>query len=120
MAQTWAFNPLYKRSGTGGTNPNGVLVPSVTISASTSAASGTLPNSSTNQVQIANQTAAWCYVNFGTTTTNIVAATVASSYPVAPGGVVVVTVDDEVGAASVILAAGGTAGSVTFTCGNGL
>src|SRR5277367_1929510 len=119
MAQTWAFNPLYKKSALGGIAPFGTLIASVTVAATTAAAAGVLPNSSTNQVQIANQTSAWAYVNFGVSG-NVTAATVASSYPVAPGGVVVVTVDDEVNGVSVILAAGGTAGSVTFTCGNGL
>ena len=74
--QTWAFNPLYKRAGNGGTNPNGTMVPSVTIAASTSAASAALPVSGTNQIQIANQTSAWAFVSFGTTTANVVAATV--------------------------------------------
>ena len=117
--QTWAFNPLYFHSGLAGTAPHGSLFASVTVAATTSAAAGILPTTSTNQVQIANQTAAWAYVNFGTSG-NVVAATVAASYPVAPGAVVVVTVDDEVTGVSVILAAGATAGSVTFTCGNGL
>lgn len=119
MAQTWAFNPLYKHSALGGVAPFGSLFASVTVAASTSAAAGVLMNTSTNQVQIANQTSAWAYVNFGPAG-NVTAATVAASYPVAPGGVVVVTVDDEVNGVSVILAAGGTAGSVTFTVGNGL
>src|SRR5277367_2119381 len=117
--QTWAFNPLYKKSANGGVAPFGTLYASVTVAASTSAASGLLPISSTNQVQIANTTGAWAYVNFGPGA-NVVAATVAASYPVAPGGVVVVTVDDEVTGVSVILAAGAASGSVTFTCGNGL
>ncbi len=119
MAQTWAFNPLYKRTAQGGVAPFGTLIASVTVAASTSATAGVLPNTSTNQIQIANQTTAWAYVNFGLAG-NVTAATAASSYPVAPGAVVVVTVDDEVNGCSVILAAGGTSGSVTFTAGNGL
>jgi hypothetical protein len=119
MAQTWAFNPLYKRTQLGGVAPFGTLIASVTVAATTSAVAGVLPNTGTNQVQIANTTAGWAYVNFGIAG-NVTAATVAASYPVAPGAVVVVTVDDEVNGVSVILAAGATAGSVTFTCGNGL
>ena len=117
--QTWAFNPLYKKSAAGGIAPFGNLYASVTVAASTSAAAGILPTSSTNQLQIANTTNGWAYVNFGPAG-NVTAATVAASYPVAPGGVVVITVDDEVNGVSVILAAGATSGSVTFTCGNGL
>jgi hypothetical protein len=70
-------------------------------------------------MQIANQTAAWAYVNFGIAGA-VTAATVAASYPVAPGGVVVLTIADEVTGATVILAAGATSASVTFTRGSGL
>jgi aspartate 1-decarboxylase len=117
--QTWAFNALYKKSANGGVAPFGTLISSVTIAASTSAAAGVLPNTSTNSVQIANTTNGWAFVNFGVSG-NVTAATVAAGYPVAPGAVVVVTVDDEVNGASVILAAGSTSGSVIFTCGSGL
>jgi hypothetical protein len=113
------FAPLYEvNSGSG----PGTLIASVTISASGTAASAALPGNTGglnnfNQVQIANTTTAWAYVNFGRSTTEIPAATVAASYPVAPGGVVVVTVTDEVCAASVIL--GSSTGSVIFTRGAG-
>ena len=118
MSEIYAFAPLYIHSGNAGVGGN--LVASVTISATTSAASAALPITSTDQVQIANQTTAWAFVNFGLNTTQLVAATAAASYPVAPGAVVVVTLDSEVAAVSCILAAGGTAGNVTFTLGNGL
>jgi hypothetical protein len=118
MSEIYAFAPLYIHSGNAGVGGN--LVASVTISATTSAASAALPITSTDQVQIANQTTAWAFVNFGLNTTQITAATVAASYPVAPGAVVVVTLDSEVAAVSCILAAGATAGNVTFTLGNGL
>lgn len=119
MSQLWAFNPLYKKSALGGIAPFGTLVPSVTAAATTSSGAVVLPSPTTEQIQIANQTSAWCYVNLGVAG-NVAAATVATSYPVAPGAVVIISVDTEVSGATVILAAGGTAGSVTFTCGSGL
>jgi hypothetical protein len=73
------------------------------------------------QIQIANTTNGWAYVNFGNLAIGAVtAATVATGYPVAPGAVVVVTVGGDVNGASVILASGATAGSVIFTRGEGL
>ena len=108
------FAPLYAPS-------DAALTSSLTISASTTAASGTLPgNAQTNdfnQIQIANTTTGWAYVNFARSTSEIAAATVAAGYPVAPGGVAVVTVSSEVAAASVIL--GSSTGTVIFTRGSG-
>jgi hypothetical protein len=118
MSEIFAFNPLYTNTGLAG-SPAGTLKPSVTAAASTSSVAVTLYLTSVDQIQIANQTAAWAYVNFGIAG-SVAAATVAASYPVAPGAVVVVTVAPEVTGATVILAAGAAAGSVTFTCGNGL
>lgn len=118
--ETRAFQPNYTKATA---SANGTLQASVTVAASTSAAaSGQLGLTSTNgpcQVQIANTTSAWAYVNFGQFGA-VTAATVASGYPVAPGAVVVVSVDSEVSGASVILAAGATAGNVIFTRGEGL
>jgi len=121
-----AFKPLLDTVA-GGAD----FVNSLTIAASTSAASGTLPGATGNsaqanpqqpmiynQVQIANQTSAWAYVNIGPP--SLTTATVAGAYPVAPGAVVVLTVSGLATTASVILAAGATAGSVTFTRGVGL
>jgi hypothetical protein len=119
MAETWAFEPIYTNTGNQGGTPVGTLAPSITAAATTSAVGVTFQNPNTNQIQIANQTSSWAYVNFGIANA-VVAATVAASYPVAPGAVVVVTVGTEVNAASVILAAGAAGGSVTFTVGCGL
>jgi hypothetical protein len=71
-----------------------------------------------NQIQIANQTAGWAYVNIGPATLTTV--TVAAGYPVAPGAVVVLTINGLATTASCILAAGTTSGSVIFTRGVGL
>jgi hypothetical protein len=115
MSDITAFAPLYTVTGT---NP-GTLAASVTLAATASSQAVALPiGSSTNQVQIANQTASWAYVNFGIFGSTP-AATVAASYPVAPGAVVVVGIAFEVSGATCILAAAGT-GSVTFTLGDGL
>jgi hypothetical protein len=109
------FAPLYAPNAGSGA---GGLLPSVTISAvATGAVSAALPGPAFNQIQIANTSSVWAYVNFGRTTTEIPAATVAASYPVAPGGVVVVTASSEVAAVSVIL--GSSSGSVIFTRGSG-
>ncbi len=109
------FAPLYApNSGAGA----GGLLASVSISAvATAATSAALPSPAFNQIQIANTSSVWAYVNFGRTTAEIPAATVAASYPVAPGGVVVVTAASEVGAVSVIL--GSSSGTVIFTRGSG-
>lgn len=118
--ETWAFNPLYTNTGNQGA-PVGTLMASVTLAATAAAQPVVLPggNATVAQIQIANQTAAWAYVNFGIAG-SVTAATVAAGYPVAPGGVVVLTVATEVTGASCILAAGAAGGSVTFTRGNGL
>jgi hypothetical protein len=121
--ETWAFKPLYGPS-TG--IVQGSLLSSTTVAASTSAAASTRfqggpSGGSICQIQIANQTNGWAFVNFGNLDIGAVtAATVASGYPVAPGGVVVVSVGDDVNGASVILASGSTSGNVTFTRGVGL
>lgn len=114
--ETRAFAPLYTKTTA---TAYGTLVPSVTISASTTASSSNLPGPilSTNQIRIANTTSSWAFVNFGPLYPNLSAAT-ANSYPVAPGAVSIVSVDSEVGAASVILATG--TGNVIFTRGEGL
>lgn len=117
--ETRAFQPLYTKATAAA---NGTLQSSVTVGASTvAAASGRLPGGIGGpcQIQIANTTAAWAYVNFGQFGA-VTAATVAAGYPVAPGAVVVVSVDWEVEGASVILAAGATAGNVILTRGEGL
>lgn len=120
--ETRAFAPLYSpSSGTG----FGSLLPSTTITGSTSEAHNTVPfagnpYNSMVQIQIANTTTAWAYVNFGELG-HVVAATVAASYPVGPGAMIVISVGGDVNAASVILgAAPGTNTAVIFTRGEGL
>jgi hypothetical protein len=131
VQDTQAFAPFYRRSVQSG-NPNastaGTLLPSVTVtgSAAVATASTVFPGTNGNdsvQIQIANTTTAWAYVNFGVLLGGITvtAATVATGYPVAPGAVVAVTVDKEVNAASVILGAASTGGTtVIFTRGAGV
>lgn len=116
--ETWAFNPLYSNTGNAGA-PVGTLVASTTVAATNAATAGIIPGGNTSgaQVQIANQSAAWAYVNFGIAGA-VTAATVAASYPIAPGAVVVLTAAAEVTGVSVILSTG--TGSVTFTRGSGL
>lgn len=126
--ETRAFAPLYTpttvNSPTGAAIA-GTLLTSITITATNgSATAGTLPGTTVNnaiaQIQIANTTTAWAYVNFGATGA-VTAATVAASYPIAPGSVVVVSVASDVSGASVILGtAPGTATAVIFTRGEGL
>lgn len=118
------FAPLY---GPNAGPAAGLFLASVTITGSNSAAaSGALPGSTTgnsdlNQIQIANTTTAWAYVNVGRNTTEIVAATVAASFPVAPGVCRTITVNSEVAAVSVILGtAPGTNTAVIFTRGTGV
>lgn len=118
------FQPLYGPNSGGGA---GSLIASTTVTGSnTAAASGVLPgnttgNSDLNQIQIANTTTSWAYVNFSRNTTEEVAATVAASFPVAPGVTRTVTVNSEVAAVSVILGtAPGTNTAVIFTRGAGI
>lgn len=122
MHDSRAFAPLYTPSTQ---NPNvaGSLQPSTTVAATDAAGasdrfSGTENNNFT-QMQIANLSTSWAYVNFGVFGA-VVAATVAASYPVAPGAVVVVTVHPEVSGASVILGTAAATGNVIFTRGDGL
>jgi hypothetical protein len=120
--ETRAFEPQYA-PGVG--QAQGSLLPSVTVAAVATGATastqfaGNLSGNGKNQIQIANQAAAWAFVNFGSLEFGaITPATVASSYPVPPNTVVVVSVTSEVSGASVILQTG--TGNVTFTRGEGL
>lgn len=116
--ETRAFAPLYTPAS--GQTP-GSLISSVTVAgAATATASTVFPGTLNNQfvqIQIANQTTSWAYVNFGVFG-SVTPATVAASYPVAPGAVVVVSVANEVTGASVILGTG--TGNITFTRGEGI
>ena len=121
MQDTRAFQPIYRPS-TG--TATGALVSSVTVAASTThAASTQFPGSYDGnvlqQIQIANLTNGWAFVQFGQYG-NITTSTAATGYPVAPGSVAVVTVPGEVSGADVILATGASSGSVIFTRGGGL
>lgn len=118
MYDTQAFAPSYKPTvpDTGAGGYAGSLQNSVTVAASTVAAASARIPFGGEQIQIANTSTAWAFVNFGVLGA-VVAATAAASYPVAPGTVVVVTVDTEVSGASVILATG--TGDVIFTRGRG-
>jgi hypothetical protein len=121
MYDTKPFQPLY---GPNAGTAAGSFSPSVTVTGAVTAASAALPGpasgSDLNQIQIANTTTAWAYVNVGRNTTEIVAATVAASFPVAPGVSRTITVNSEVAAVSVILGtAPGTNTAVIFTRGTG-
>jgi hypothetical protein len=117
------FAPLYGPNAGGGA---GSFIASLTVTGAVTANSGVLPgnvtgNSDMNQIQIANTTTAWAYVNMGRDTTTVPAATVAASFPVAPGTSAIITVNSEVAAVSVILgAAPGTSTGVVFTRGAGI
>jgi hypothetical protein len=124
MSEVRAFAPLYTPNQG---NAVGTLAPSTTVAATNASATPSTAFSGNSQsanyqqqIQIANTTTAWAYVNFGVLSASqaVTAATVATGYPVAPGAVVVVTVDKEVNAASVILATG--TGNVVFSRGEGL
>jgi hypothetical protein len=122
MYDTKPFQPLY---GPNAGSAAGSFSASVTVTGAVTAASASLPgpasNSDLNQIQIANTTTAWAYVNVGRNTTEIVAATVAASLPVAPGVCRTITVNSEVAAVSVILGtAPGTNTAVIFTRGTGV
>lgn len=123
MYDTKPFQPLY---GPNAGSAAGSFSTSVTVTGSNSAAaSAALPgpasNSDLNQIQIANTTTSWAYVNVARNTTEIIAATVAASFPVAPGVSRTITVNSEVAAVSVILGtAPGTNTAVIFTRGTGI
>lgn len=120
-----AFDPL-------DAGPTVGLLASVTIAATTSASAMTLLPGSTGitgstaqqnilfykQIQVANQTAGWIFINLGTLSAAV--ATVAAGYPIAPGSVVIVTCGGLQQYVSVICAAGSAGGNVTFTRGQGL
>ncbi len=126
MNELRSFAPLYSQTQLAG-NPvapvPGSLQPSVTVAAvDTATASAKFAGTNDNtyvQIQIANLSTSWAYVNFGQFGA-VVAATVAASYPVAPGSVVVVSVDPEVTGASVILGTAAATGNVILTRGEGI
>lgn len=101
----------------------GSLAPATTVAgvdiATASARFSGTDNNNYCQIQIANLSTSWTYVNFGVFG-NVTAATVAASYPVAPGSVVVVSVDKEVSGASVIHGTAAAVGNVIFVRGEGI
>ena len=126
MQDTKSFGPLYIRYNPTGPVQSG-FAPSVTVATnqSTATASTTIPGAGPgfNQLQIANTTSAWAYVNVGVLLggRTVTPATVAASYPVAPGAVVVISVHSEVNAVSVISDAAPSAStSVIITRGEGI
>jgi hypothetical protein len=116
--ETRRFAPLYTPASSA---TPGSLLPSVTvvgaITATASAVFTGMLNNQFVQIQIANQSTAWAFVNFGVFG-SVTPATVAASFPVAPNASVIVSVSNEVTGASVILATG--TGNVTFTRGEGI
>lgn len=116
--ETRAFQPVYVKTNFSGSVP-GSLLPSVSVSAGTTAVSGQLPFAdNANQIQIFNgSTTGTAYLNFGDSS-SLPAATVATGYAVPPGGAFIITLSTEVSWGSVILSAG--TGLVTFTRGEGL
>lgn len=115
LQTTLSGSPLVENAGT--------LSPSTTVAGvDTATASGKFSGVNDNayvQLQIANLSTSWAYVNFGKFGA-VVAATVAASYPVGPGATVVVSVDPEVSGASVILGTAAATGNVIFTRGEGI
>lgn len=121
MNETRAFGPAYKASASG---QQGTLLPSTTLAATdasqaTAQFAGNKDNNGIVQIQIANLSTSWAYVNFGAFG-NVAAATVAASYPVPPASVVVVSVHPEVSGATVILGTAAATGNVIFTRGSGV
>lgn len=120
MSDTRSFYPLYLRAASAQV---GTLAASVTVAATDAGVtSARLPGTDRNnyvQIQIANLSTSWAYVNFGVFGA-VAAATVAASYPVAPGSVVVVSVDPEVSGATVILGTAAATGNVILTRGEGI
>jgi hypothetical protein len=122
MNDTRAFAPLYTKTSQNpdvqGTLQNSVAVAATDAPQDTPRFSGVASGNTNVQIQIANQSSSWAFVNFGVF--GNVAPASGVSYPVAPGAVVVVTVDPEVTGASVVLQDAAATGSVIFTRGNGL
>jgi len=94
---------------------------STTVAASGTAAASTAfaggVGSGFYQLQVANTTSAWAYINLGVVG-SLAAATVATGLPVGPGLTKTISVAPEVNGASVILAS--STGNVIFTRGEGI
>jgi hypothetical protein len=92
------------------------LLPSVTVTATTTAQNVTLPvgDAGNNQIEILNGSTGVVSLNFGDS--GVTAVVGASGYPVGPGQRRVITVDPFVTTASVLSSVSGV---VAFTRGNG-
>lgn len=120
MLEVRPFAPLYSATIPGGAA--GTLQPCAFMGTTDAAApsprfSGVDTNNFT-QIQIANISTSWAWVNFGVFGA-VVAAAVGVGYPVAPGAVVVVTVHPEVTGASAVLQTAAATGNMSFTRGAG-
>lgn len=122
MEDTRAFRPLYTPSTQ---NPAvaGTLLPCAFMGTTDAPSNsprfpGTDRNSST-QIQIANISTSWAWVNFGVFG-SVTPVGAGVGYPVAPGAVVVVTVNPEVTGASAVLQTAAATGNMAFTRGEGL
>lgn len=120
MQETRAFAPLYTATIPGGAA--GTLQPCAFMGTTdAAAASPKFPGTDTNnftQIQIANISTSWAWVNFGVFGA-VTPAAAGVGYPVAPGAVVVVTVHPEVTGASAVLQTAAATGNMAFTRGAG-
>lgn len=121
MQETRAFAPLYSATipgGAAGTLQRCAFMGTTDAPSASPIFPGTDSNNFT-QIQIANISTSWAWVNFGVFGA-VVAAAAGVGYPVAPGAVVVVTVHPEVTGASVVLQTAAALGNMSFTRGGGL
>lgn len=100
---------------------NGVVSNPLNVSASTVAASGSLPstaaqNSDNVSIRVVNETTAVAYLSFGTT--NVAAATVANGIHMLPNSERIFRVAADITNVSVLLSTG--TGTVSFTRGDGI
>jgi len=116
-----AFAPLYTPTVPGVSA--GTLRASAFMGTSDAAqASPRFPGSDPNnftQIQIANISTSWAWVNFGVFGA-VTPAQAGVGYPVAPGAVVVVSVHPEVSGASAVLQTAAATGNMAFTRGEGV
>lgn len=121
MKDTTAFAPLYTPTIPGGNA--GTLRPCAFMGTSDAAqASPRFPGSDLNnctQIQIANISTSWAWVNFGVFGA-VTPAQTGIGYAVAPGAVVVVSVHPEVSGASVVLQTAAATGNMSFSRGEGV
>lgn len=120
MNDTRPFAPLYTPTVpdvTAGTLRSSAFMGTTDAAANSPKFQGGDPNNFT-QIQIANISTSWAWVNFGVFGA-VTPAAAGVGYPVAPGAVVVVSVHPEVSGASVILQTAAATGNMAFTRGAG-